>query len=154
VNPEFGTMSKMEAQPNAKQMKKKPTSDNCWICETAEPSDSPGYAQQICWKGAKSLRKGMVRHGKGDGTLLEKSCGDVKLRKTLVDKDCKCHNFKQAEQADLQKAKAYKKKVEQKVAQQGGDGYPSKANAEGTVQDMKNAEAKGNAFLSAFDMNA
>merc|ERR1711939_479748 len=98
----------------------------------------------------KSLRKGMVRHGKGDGSLLEKSCGDVKLRKTLVDKDCKCNNFKDAEKADLQKAEAYKKKVQQKVAQAGGDGYPSEPAKVGTVQDMQNAEAKGNAFLSAF----
>jgi hypothetical protein len=150
VNPEFGSWSSLEDQPKAKPMTKKPTPGNCWICETGEPSDSPGYAQQICWKGAKSLRKGMVRHGKGDGTLLEKSCGDVKLRKTLVDKDCKCNDFKDAEKADLQKADAQRKEIEEKAKA----GYPSTPAKVGTVQDMQNAEAKGNAFLSAFQMNA
>lgn len=143
-------MEDMEAQPKAQPMTKKPTPGNCWICETGEPSDSPGFAQQICWKGDKSLRKGMVRHGLGDGSLLEKSCGDVKLRKTLVDKDCKCNDFKDAEKADLQKADAQRKEIEEKAKA----GYPSTPAKVGTVQDMQNAEAKGNAFLSAFQMNA
>jgi hypothetical protein len=57
VNPDFGTMTKMEHEPNTQPMTQKPTQPStdpakqCWICEAPEPSAAPGFAEQTCWRG-------------------------------------------------------------------------------------------------------